>query len=346
MTSSGMSWNRILAWVGGITAVITLFFSLREFTGIFTSSSGRRHQVETLLASAALQSGHGQYRAAWDALAQADTMGQLGDKVTAAREDLAMRWLEDGHGIGADNPLGALADLVTPVLSKGAASATGARKADLIAHLGWAEFYHWRSGAREARPEEYYRQALGIAPTNPYGHAMLAHWMLWNHQSLDSARSHFAAAVGTDSARAFVRSLEVGAYGNLQSATGNTELIRVVAEMKQHGEPQPVDAQGAFWDAHWSCFITTLAECDAARLRGTVPAAEHLETWNWLMASNGFPAAKGLQYELVEARLEEAAGKTAEASAIYRKIEPGAKEYEPRLRARIAEGIKRTAKEN
>jgi hypothetical protein len=345
MTTPHFSWNKLLAWVGGITAIITLFFSLREFTGFFTSNAGRRQDVETLLASAALQSGHGQYRAAWDALAQADTLGQLEDKVTVARQDLAMRWLEDGHGTGADNSLGALADLVSPVLAKGAANASGNRKADLIAHLGWAEFYHWRDGARDSHPDEYYRQALGIDPGNGYAHAMLAHWTLWNHQSLDSVRSHFAAALSTDSARAFVRSLEIGGYRSLESLPGNTELVRVVAEMKRHREPVPVDAQGGFWDVHWSCFVTTLAECDAARLRGALPAAEHLATWDWLMAGSGFPAAKGLQYELVEARLEEAAGQTAEAAAIYRKIQPEAKEYDTRIKARIAEGLKRTAKQ-
>lgn len=343
MAATHFPWNKLLAWVGGLTAILTLFFSLRDFTGFFTSTSGRRQEVETLLATAALQKEHGQFAAAWNALAQADTMGQLGDKVTMAREDLAMRWLEDGHGGGADNSLSGLADLVSPVLAKGAATATGHRKADLLAHLGWAEFYHWRGGAREAHPEDYYRQSLGTDPANPYGHAMLAHWILWNHQSLDSARSHFAAALISDSSRVFVRSLEIGGYSSLQSPAGNIELVRVVAEMQQRKEMVSEEARKALWDLHWSCFVTTLAECDAAKLRGGISAAEHLATWEYAMNGSEFPAAKGVQYEFVEARLEEAAGDGGQAAARYHRIEPEAKAYDTRIRQRIAEGIKRTA---
>ncbi|MEO8029673.1 MAG: hypothetical protein ABJC74_17745 [Gemmatimonadota bacterium] len=343
-TSSSFSWNRILAWAGGITVLITLFFSLRDFTGFFSSHTANRQEVASLLATAALQSGHGDYRSAWDVLAQADTMGQLEDRVTAAREALAMDWLRSGHGTGPDHSLGALATLVSPVLSKGAAGASDAHKADLLAHLGWAEFYQWRGGDRQVHPDEYYHQALQLSPTNPYAHAMLAHWLLWNHQVPDSATQHFSAALATDSARPFIRTLQIAAYGNLRSPVGDAATLNVLADMHSRGEPVPIDAREPVWGMHWSCFITTLADCDAERLRGPVSPEDHLATWDWVMAGGGYPEAKGIQYEYVEARLREAAGQTAVAAATYKAINAKAAEYESRFRARIAEGLRRTTK--
>lgn len=50
----------------------------------------------------------------------------------------------------------------------GANTSSGARKADLLAHLGWAYFLKQRDGDDSLRPETEYKEALTADADNPY----------------------------------------------------------------------------------------------------------------------------------------------------------------------------------
>jgi hypothetical protein len=71
----------------------------------------------------------------------------------------------------------------------------GSRRADLLAHQGWATFLLWRDGDRSLRPQDRYREALAIDADNPYANAMLAHWTLWTGDDVDEAVRLFGAGL-------------------------------------------------------------------------------------------------------------------------------------------------------
>jgi hypothetical protein len=171
--------SRLLKWVGGITAV--------------------------------LQRNAGDYRAAWATYERAmeaeptgqlaKLTGQLGEQrrqLREAQEDLAMVWLENMQAKEGES----FADLVAPldpVINRGIAGSSGPRKADLLAHAGWATFLKWRAGQRGLDPDPQYGQALATDAGNPYANAYRAHWLLWtrNEKALPEARTYFAAALAS-----------------------------------------------------------------------------------------------------------------------------------------------------
>ena len=335
------SWAVALKWIGGASAVLSLFFAIRQLTTIVSDRRARQREVLGLLASANLQSSHGEFSAAWTSLTQAAALKSEPQRVQTAREDLAMRWLEDGRAPSNARTLTALADTSLQTLSRGAASATGERKADLLAHLGWAEFFKWREGAQHLKPQDYYDSALALSPKNAYAHAMLGHWMLWTHRSSDSARSHFTTALASDSARAFVRTLQLSGFSNLNSAEGDREVLRTAADIQQRSEPVPPAGQSRIWTMHASCFAVRPVDCDLAGLRGQLTAATHLAAFEWALANTGYPSGQGYVYDYALARLQEEAGQSDRARTAYAALQSKLPGYEDRLRAKVAAAQRR-----
>jgi hypothetical protein len=131
------------------------------------------------------------------------------------------------------HPFTEVADKVSVVLTSGANAATGARKADLLAHLGWAYFLKGRSGAESVRPEVPYQGAVSADPNNPYANVFWGHWILWNRGSLTDATARFAAALG-----------------NVRSDESEAEWLKAVDEMSKGNEPIDASTRHSLYDRY------------------------------------------------------------------------------------------------
>src|SRR5439155_4200761 len=116
------------------------------------------------------------FGSAWKSLTEADRLGPDRANVRSAREALAMHWLETRLGPD-ERRFDATA--ILSVLERAASKTEGQRKADLLAHAGWAEFLRSDDGVWLRQSQEYYREALQIDPQNAYAHAMQGYWVLW-----------------------------------------------------------------------------------------------------------------------------------------------------------------------
>src|SRR6185437_9747645 len=134
------------------------------------------------------------------------------------------------------------------VLTSGANAATGARKGDLLAHLGWAYFLKGRSGADNVRPEVPYREAVAADPKNPYANVFWGHWILWNRGSLSDATTRFTAALSTGRARAEVRRFQLAALANVRSDESEAAWLQVVDDMNKGNEPIDASTRRALYD--------------------------------------------------------------------------------------------------
>ncbi len=330
---------RGLKVVAAATAVLSLAFALRQAALYVTEHRARQRRVATLLATADLQRAGHDYRAAWATLGEAASVGVRGEAVQTAREDLAMRWLE--QAATADGlALGAIGDTVAPVLTRGALDARGPRQGDLLAHLGWADFLRGRDGRTRLDPPARYREALAADPQNVYAHAMLAHWLLWGRDSLAAAERHFAAALASGRERPYVRGLQLAALENAPDAVGDLELLRVANAMRAAGDSVDAARRRPLFDVYYRQFIPTRPAIPPERLAGAVPPAELLLTYRWLFATSGYAEGQGAVYMYVLARLEEAAGDTARALATYRaargQLPDGASSHRDRIDAAVA----------
>jgi HEAT repeats/PBS lyase HEAT-like repeat len=314
----------VLKWVGGATAVLSLVFGLFQLVQIVGTIRAQQHQVAELLRVGELQQAARDYSSAWASFAEAAKTAEAGGEVAKltgslsedqrrtrkAEEDLAMAWLDDIH-VSKDTMLSDIADRATPVLDRGVASSSGVRKADLLAHIGWANFLRLQSGTFDLDIEAKYRDALESDPSNPFAHAMWGHWLIVNGNHLKEAQQHFAAAFKSGRERPIVRKLQIEALEWSSEGEDKIELIRVCNEMRKNDEALSEEER-----------IQILSHTDflykdmlLSQLAQILPPDEQLATYRWLL--RGFDAAQSNYRSFALARLAEAAGDCGTAQRLY-----------------------------
>ena len=246
-SSSGSSsgWGgRALKWVAGITAVISLILGAQQLTTWIRDTVQQRREAAAQVDLARQQASRGAFADAWASLDRAEGL-QPGEPVDSARVEIAFAWLHDARP-GPGRPFSTITDAVTPALDRALLNATGTRRADLLAHLGWAAFLRSRDGVT-GDPAARYREALAADARNVYANAMLGHWLMWTGSSVASARERFATALaGAGDERPFVRRLQLASVTNRGEAA-DAELLRIADDMRQRGEVlEPAAADRVF----------------------------------------------------------------------------------------------------
>jgi hypothetical protein len=288
----------LLKWVGAVTAVLSLIFGLYQLTQLVADARERQRQIEELQAVSQSQQTTADYEGAWATLEKAlkvadagarfaNLLGKLSPEqnaVRAAQEDLAMRWLQDARA--TKGKFSDLVDRLSPIVNRGVATADGARKADLLAHLGWGTFLRSRDGHSGLNPEPLYRQALEIDATNPYAHAYLAHWQHWKREALEEPRRHFAEAVASGRARPQVRRVQLAALKN-RGFEGEADFIAAVIDMRKNDEKlEPRTLNDLFAIYALAC-AGRYDEQHFERLIARVPPAEQLTHYRALFYEAG-----------------------------------------------------------
>jgi hypothetical protein len=311
-----------LAWVGSITAVFSLIAGIYGGWVFLSGQIERRRAIDRLLAAEALQLHTSDYESAWRTLAQAATVDPSSARVQQAQEDIAMLWL-DNIRVSGDQTFASITEKLEPVLTRGAASAKSPqRQADLLAHLGWSYFLRSREGTSGPDPEPVYRDALQKDPANPYAHAMLGHWILWNSRGFSNASEQFAAALAAPrpALRPYIRSMQLSALHNEDTPEAHEEIIRVANGIrKEHGDMSPRQAHDIL-NIYWEHMIRP--DKQTAAFLSAVPPLDHLATFDWLLQRGG-PAKPDPTHAYIHSALLEAAGRRDEALAGYRAIESG-----------------------
>jgi hypothetical protein len=335
-----------LKWVGGTTAVLSLVFGLRQLTVLISDARDRQRQITELIATGRLQQEARDYGSAWKSLGKAAELRASDARVRTAQEDLAMAWLDDIRGDQGPATFTAIVEMLVPVMDRGVVAAEGSRKADLLAHLGWADFLRWRDGQRELDPATRYRQALAVDSPNAYAHAMLAHWTLWNGGNLDEADRHFGAALKSGRERPYVRRLQLAALANRRDDAADLGMLRVANDMRMNNELMDPRGQARIWDIYYAHFADSPTQASIERLVAAVPPAEQVATYRWLFENSGYVESKGILHEYLLARLQDAAGPDREALATYRSVR--SKEafgnLNGRIRAAVDSAIARLAR--
>src|SRR5207249_4002363 len=127
--------ERILKWVGGITAILSLLFGLHQMTQLVSNLRERQRHIAELYKVGKLQQGAADYEGARASFEQAlktaeegeqlpKLTGQLGEErreLRKAQEDLAMEWLENVYvRLSEGQTFSNIVDKLVPILSRGA----------------------------------------------------------------------------------------------------------------------------------------------------------------------------------------------------------------------------------
>jgi hypothetical protein len=277
-----------------------------------TPAAASDSRVEVALAEADSQQRRNQYVEALATLAGARRLSPDADAVRRMQEDVAMDLIRnvrvpDGGTFGeAIKPGVAVVDAALP-------GTTGARRADLLAHSGWASFLMWRDGDRRLDPTEWYREALKIDPDNPYANAMLAHWMISRDDDVAGGTPLFLKAEGDLRARDAVRQLEWGAYNNVSGDAAAIERVRLADRMRRGGERLNDRQLSTLRNTYYQQSFAG-REVMRDRLLEALPPDDHLATLAWAFGDVVAKAPEqGPLIKLYESLLHAEAGRTQQA---------------------------------
>jgi hypothetical protein len=339
----------VLILAGGAWMGLPSYLERREQTA----------QAGALVKQSQSQADSGDYANAWKLLEQAHAVAPASNEVFEAQERLAMKLLR-GAGVNLGGSRGYFEDLVNrmlPVLSRGASGAKGERLANLLAHMGWADYLRERAGVGGLDPAQHYRRALEVDPRNVYAHAMWGFEALKRRGSpaaVAEAKQHFSAALESRREREYVRTLQVSAllqtYTNawIEDPERENEAIRVANDMRIDGETRPKGwGPRSFKGKLWSVYHFGIEGGEKPpRFLAALPPAEHLSLFRWLFPENE-PKEGGEEYWLfhfrfVLAQLQELSGDRTGALASYRLLlsEPAIKRFTGRTGIRIVDDAK------
>jgi tetratricopeptide (TPR) repeat protein len=289
--------SRTGKWIAAATAVISLIVAAQQLGSLALTRIENAREADALIEVARQQSARGEFAQAWASLDRAASLRD-NERVAQTRLDTAFAWLQDARP-GPGNPFGTITDTVTPALDRALIDAEGARRADILAHLGWAAFLKWRdTGSGDPAPR--YHEALAIDPANVFAHAMLGHWLMWRGGSLDEAREHFDSALAAGRERDLARALLLAALHNRSDDASDLELLRVVDDMRRASER--IDARTANRAYAW---FTRAYRPGAVPLQPAgMSAADLSATYEFIVEAS--PAAAGsAQVERIRAALRQ-----------------------------------------
>lgn len=281
-SASSSTVSRLVKWIGAGAALISLILGAKQLIGIATDRSERSRASAEFTALARQQAGRGEFVDAWQSLDRADERSRTPES-DAARLDIAFRWLEDGRP-GAGQPFTRITDAVMPALDRALLDPQQPRRADILAHLGWATFLKSRETG-SGDPAALYKQALDVDAHNAYANAMMAHWLLWQGEPLTTARPYFDAAIASGQQRQFVRTLQLAALRNRNDEAADAELIRVADSMRRQNESLDDRSARAAYVVYRQRYGPNAAPANAAEVG--IPPADQLATFQWLTRMPG-----------------------------------------------------------
>jgi hypothetical protein len=237
------------------------------------------------------------------------------------QEEAAMDWI---RGVRVESGKSSFGEAIEPALAVVDASlttATGQRRADLLAHSGWATFLMWRDGNRRLNPAEWYRDALALDPGNPYANAMLAHWVLLREDDVPRAVKLFDAALQSGRAIDAVRILQWGGYNNARTPEGDAECVRLADAMRRGGERLTMGQAQALWGPYYLAMPMSREKERQLLLEALAPD-DHISTLGWAFeeyAAKDESRRRTIRYYV--AMLHAGAGRVDQAVADLRTLE-------------------------
>lgn len=319
-------WWPVLGGIGALVLALAGFAAWRTSTSghqadpgvrpvadTSKDASARAEDVRNLLVQAQAQRRRAQFADALTTLASAREIAPRASEVRRAQEDVAMEWVRDARLETREATFGETIKPAMAIIDASLADAAGQRRADLLAHSGWAAFLMWRDGNRQLNPSEWYQQALAVEPDNPYANAMLAHWILFREGDLPRAVTLFDSALRSQRDVANVRALQWAALGNHRTPQADAERVRVADAMRRESQPLLERQVSALWSPY---YFATLTGRDELRrmLLAAIPPDDHISTLRWAFkeyAANDESRQRTIRYYV--ALLDASAGRTSEA---------------------------------
>jgi tetratricopeptide (TPR) repeat protein len=343
-------WKVALKAAGAVSAVVSFLLALNQVTGVVQEFRIHHKEFREAMQAGAQAENREDYHAAFDSFKHALDLDPIDRSAQERQTEAAMLWLESfdptpdtliSDDPAADRSVIDAANLVLPVFDKGLVRAKGPAAADILAHVGWANFLRYREGVKEGITiDENFRQALEKDPNNVYAHAMWGFWIVWHDGNLEPANQHFSAALASGRKKEYVRDLQLAALVHRHNDETDAAELRVANEMRKNGETISDrqchdildDTIGDRLDMHNKL----------AAILSVLPAKEMQATFDWLNAGKVTSTNEKQAYSpFIAANLLEIAGDREGALSIYRTLQKDPRSKFLSLTGAIDDAIKR-----
>jgi len=334
-------------WLGVGAAALSVVSAVYGTLQYHAEKNARAERSTELLATSQIQQKARDYPAAWsslkDAVAEIDKEGVLvralgglsaeQTRVHIAQEDLAMQWVRDGGSRAERGHLAEISDAVLPVLSSGASHAQEVRKADLLAHIGWAYWLKALDGAEGVKELQFYKEAIALDPRNPYANTFWAMPVIDQNNAKEAgvaqAKKLYDAALASSRAtgelRQWIRTREFASVRTYTSyKTAMPFFWQVVGEMQKAGEPIDERWLSEVQDQYLANEISMTSFTDHLNAALTyLPLPVHIDLLQQLLKTQEDKERQG-ELQIVLALALEKAGKPQEALSWLRTARGGA----------------------
>lgn len=272
--------SAIIAALGVASAAIGYLTNGAQFFSEVTEFFQGRSELHSLTETADERLAHKDYEAAWRANAKARQLGPRNAVAAEQQARIAMRWLEDVHlgSAGASKMFTEVVDPLKAALIEQLPGAHGQEKANLQAHIGWANFLRFRDGKPEVDILEEFNAAIVEDPDNLYGHVMRGFWTLWKG-TLDRARPDLDAALRSTTDPAFSDRMILAALTNKTSDEFMVAAIEYADKIRRAGRKTDDHTKGRLL---WYYFICLHDSDLLAKISKTLPADSHIALLRWL----------------------------------------------------------------
>jgi tetratricopeptide (TPR) repeat protein len=336
-------WSGLLKTIGAVSAALSFLLVLNQVTGVLQDFRIHHKEFREAMKIGDQAQERQDYPAAFASFKHAVELDPIDRKAQDSETKAAMLWLENAETT-QNQTFTDIVSQILPVLDRALANAKGQAAADILAHMGWADFLRYREGTREGPEiEQSLQRAITIDKNNPYAQVMSGFWVLWQGGSVDSADGHFAAALASGRERAYVRSLQIAALINSCRKNVDVALLRVANEMRKNGEPLSHSRRAEVLECTIGARVRDRDKLVTAL--SALPPAEMLSTYDWLYDgySNSWDDNKGGRRQFVEANLDEIAGYDAQALPIYKSLQKSLAGTRSAMVVPVNEAIKRIA---
>jgi hypothetical protein len=333
-------WSGPLKSIGAVSAAISFLLALNQVTGVVQNFRIHHQEFgEATRAGEQAQERH-DYPAAFASFKHAAELDPIDRRAQEQETKAAMLWLENAHGT-QERSFTDLANQLLPVLDKGLSRAKGSAAADILAHVGWANFLRYRDGVREGvTVEENFRQALSKDSSNVYAHAMWGFWILWQGGKLAAANDHFSAALVSGRESDYVRDLRLHALLNAQRDETDAELLRMANDTRKKGEAMSEPQRRPILENVFGERVNDHNRL--VQILSVLPVNETEATYDWLNAGDNNPWVEGQAFRpFIVANLREIAGDRTQALSIYRTLQAELRGKPVSLVPQVDEAIKR-----
>jgi hypothetical protein len=312
-----MTASSVLKAIGAIGAVVSLLLGLNQLTGVVQRFRIHRQEFSEAMASGSQEQRRGDYAAALRSFKHAAELDPIDRDAQTSEAQTAMLWLET---LRAQNlTFTDAANQLIPVLDNALVRAKGPAASDLLAHIAWANFLKYRDGVREGVDvDASLKAAFAPDPNNVYAHAMSGFWILWQGGDVNSANSHFSAALAAGRARPYVRQLQMSALTNGDSEELNAAALRVANDMRKSGETLNASLSRRVFENSFAEQFHS--QHRLASSLSVLSPQDTLATYDWL-DSRPADDVKKWSRAFVVANLSEVQGHRAEALAQYRTLQ-------------------------